>query len=240
MQFLYENRARAISKRNFKQILSRVWSKCITTANITSGFRATGLHPLNPNVPETAFAPSILTERLFNAKTILSNDDEAVEPLSNLITGECSGTTTDTNNDSRSSSPIATLQELNNLISSELLPTTLVSPDIQILQNYSSACHTLTCAGTSGTYYTRALVYYSDTSEESLNCENLSKFDEADVVNKFSSRPVRTYSSSSSDSDMTKESPKTRYFTSAFRITPNKSYHHKPRDGAFGVIRLVR
>lgn len=35
----------------------------MTHSNITSGFKATGLYPFNPQaIPETAFAPSILTE----------------------------------------------------------------------------------------------------------------------------------------------------------------------------------
>lgn len=35
----------------------------MTRSNITSGFKATGLYPFNPQaIPETAFAPSILTE----------------------------------------------------------------------------------------------------------------------------------------------------------------------------------
>lgn len=64
LQFLYENRDKKLTKARFNVILSRVWSKCMTHENITSGFRATGLFPLNEDaIPEIAFAPSVLTAR---------------------------------------------------------------------------------------------------------------------------------------------------------------------------------
>lgn len=61
--FMDQNRDKKLTKARFNVILSSVWSKCMTHSNITSGFRATGLYPFNPQaIPETAFAPSILTE----------------------------------------------------------------------------------------------------------------------------------------------------------------------------------
>lgn len=61
--FFDQNRDKKLTKARFNIILSSVWSKCMTHSNITSGFKATGLYPLNPQaIPETAFAPSILTE----------------------------------------------------------------------------------------------------------------------------------------------------------------------------------
>ncbi|XP_026318758.1 uncharacterized protein LOC113229402 [Hyposmocoma kahamanoa] len=61
--FLDQNPDKKLTKARFNVILSNVWSKCMTHSNITSGFRATGLFLLNPEaIPETAFAPSVLTE----------------------------------------------------------------------------------------------------------------------------------------------------------------------------------
>ncbi|XP_057330208.1 uncharacterized protein LOC130670746 [Microplitis mediator] len=61
--FLEQNRDKKLTKSRFNIILSKVWSKCMTQSNITSGFKATGLYPFNPNaIPETAFGPSAVTE----------------------------------------------------------------------------------------------------------------------------------------------------------------------------------
>ncbi|CAB3233470.1 unnamed protein product [Arctia plantaginis] len=63
LSFLDQNRDKKLTKARFNIILSSVWSKCMTHSNFTSGFKATGLYPFNPQaIPETAFAPSILTE----------------------------------------------------------------------------------------------------------------------------------------------------------------------------------
>lgn len=63
LSFLDQNRDKKLTKARFNIILSSVWSKCMTHSNITSGFRATGLYSFNPQaIPETAFAPSILSE----------------------------------------------------------------------------------------------------------------------------------------------------------------------------------
>ncbi|KAF2897102.1 hypothetical protein ILUMI_09083 [Ignelater luminosus] len=43
-----------------------VWLKSVPTANVMSGSRAAGIWPFNPSViPESAFAPSVLTNRAF-------------------------------------------------------------------------------------------------------------------------------------------------------------------------------
>ncbi|KAF9420025.1 hypothetical protein HW555_003619 [Spodoptera exigua] len=63
LAFMDQNRDKKLTKARFNVILSSVWSKCMTHGNITSGFKATGLYPFNPQaIPETAFAPSILSE----------------------------------------------------------------------------------------------------------------------------------------------------------------------------------
>lgn len=61
--FLEQNPDKKLTKPRFNIILSKVWSKCMTHSNITSGFQATGLYPFNPNaIPEIAFGPSAVTE----------------------------------------------------------------------------------------------------------------------------------------------------------------------------------
>ncbi|XP_028034695.1 uncharacterized protein LOC114246399 [Bombyx mandarina] len=63
LSFMEQNPDKRLTKARFNVILSNVWSKCMTHNNITSGFKTTGLYPLNPQaIPETAFAPSLLTE----------------------------------------------------------------------------------------------------------------------------------------------------------------------------------
>ncbi|CAG4996567.1 unnamed protein product [Parnassius apollo] len=212
LQFLYETRAKAISKQQFNKILTRVWAKCMTTANITSGFSASGLYPLNPNaISETAFAPSILTQRSIHS--VLSNENEVLgHPSPN------SDTAMDTHEDSCSSPPIATLRELRDLIATEILPGTPDTPDIQVFENYSSVRHTPAFADdenlpwTSGIHNKQSLVAYSDT-DESSDTETKRKFVKSKVISKFLNRPLpvrrlRIYSSTDSETDVTNDGSK--------------------------------
>ncbi|XP_044582951.1 MFS-type transporter clz9-like [Cotesia glomerata] len=74
--FLEQNPDKKLTKSRFNIILSKVWSKCMTQSNITSGFQATGLYPFNPNaIPEIAFGPSTVTE--VPASLTLDTVDEA-------------------------------------------------------------------------------------------------------------------------------------------------------------------
>ncbi|KAJ2954232.1 hypothetical protein O0L34_g2477 [Tuta absoluta] len=83
LEHLYKNHAQKLSKTTFNAILSKVWSQCMTLTNITSGFRATGLYPFNPNViPESAYAPSTLTERP-QAEQDNLNHSRASSPIMN-------------------------------------------------------------------------------------------------------------------------------------------------------------
>lgn len=79
---------RSLNKSRFNIIFSRVWPKCMTPENIVSGFRATGLFPLNPDaIPDAAFAPSLVTQRPLPHEineSLPSSDDENV-PLATLI-----------------------------------------------------------------------------------------------------------------------------------------------------------
>lgn len=52
-----------ITRLNFPDVFTPAWGRSMTQSNMTSGFRATGIYPLNPNVIlEDAFAPSTVTE----------------------------------------------------------------------------------------------------------------------------------------------------------------------------------
>lgn len=55
---------RRITRTRFGEILSKVYPRAMSTENLQAGFRATGIYPFNPDIlPESAFAPSFLTER---------------------------------------------------------------------------------------------------------------------------------------------------------------------------------
>ncbi|XP_030752807.1 uncharacterized protein LOC115879903 [Sitophilus oryzae] len=61
--YLCNSLERTLNGVAFNKIFSRTWPKCMTQTNITNGFKATGLYPLDPDViPEDAYAPSIITE----------------------------------------------------------------------------------------------------------------------------------------------------------------------------------
>ncbi|CAG5016892.1 unnamed protein product [Parnassius apollo] len=116
------------------------------------------------------------------------------------------------------SPPIATLQELRDLITTEILPGTSDTPDIQVFQNYSSVRHTPAFADdenlpwTSGIHNKQSLVAYSDT-DESSDTETKSKFVQSKINSKFLYRPfpvrsLRIYSSTDSETDVTNERSK--------------------------------
>ena len=53
---------RVLSKEMFGKTFTSVWTKCMTMANIQSGFRKCGIYPFNKDaIPEYAFAPSDVT-----------------------------------------------------------------------------------------------------------------------------------------------------------------------------------
>ena len=63
MKYLRTHPDRRITKSLFGKLFTPAWNKCMSIGNITSGFRATGIYPFNPNaIPDTAFLPSTLTE----------------------------------------------------------------------------------------------------------------------------------------------------------------------------------
>lgn len=99
------NPDRTLTKARFGIVLSKVWPKCMVPQNIISGFTATGIYPFDPSViPDSAFAPSILSERSHpeqlnrkeNEGSEYSSEDEI--PLSRLFgLSKKSGKTSDLN-----------------------------------------------------------------------------------------------------------------------------------------------
>lgn len=62
--FRRQNPGRSLGKLQFPKLFSEAWYRAATPANGSSGFRATGILPYNPNVfSETSFAPSSVSER---------------------------------------------------------------------------------------------------------------------------------------------------------------------------------
>nr|CAD7415338.1 unnamed protein product [Timema poppensis] len=85
-----------ITRLNFPDVFTPAWGKSMTQSNMTSGFRATGMYPFNPNViPEEAFAPSTVTKL----------------PLTELNNQQSSGLP-DNNQPSTSSDPIPSCSSL--------------------------------------------------------------------------------------------------------------------------------
>ncbi|XP_022910060.2 tigger transposable element-derived protein 1-like [Onthophagus taurus] len=92
---------RKLTKDRFSHIFTPVWEKCMSVANITSGFRVTGIYPFNPRaIPDVAYAPSsvcrpvenqtsstsLLTSPAVGNQESCSSDDDANIPLAVLRT----------------------------------------------------------------------------------------------------------------------------------------------------------
>ncbi|GFO42856.1 tigger transposable element-derived protein 1-like [Plakobranchus ocellatus] len=67
---------RSLSKDVFGKVFIPVWTKCMTMANIQSGFRKCGIYPFNKDaIPEHAFAPSEVTQM-----DVATSDDAPPQP----------------------------------------------------------------------------------------------------------------------------------------------------------------
>lgn len=72
---------RRLTKDRFSEVFTPVWEKCISVANITSGFRITGIYPFDSKViPDAAFTPSSISRRhtVDNETSISSNPSSIV------------------------------------------------------------------------------------------------------------------------------------------------------------------
>ena len=57
-RYLFANPSRVITKFHFSSLFSQAWSRSMTTDNISSGFRTTGIWPFNPNAILSKFPMS--------------------------------------------------------------------------------------------------------------------------------------------------------------------------------------
>ena len=49
-QYMSEHPGRVVTKFQFSTLFSKAWGRSMTMANVTAGFRVTGIYPLNRNV----------------------------------------------------------------------------------------------------------------------------------------------------------------------------------------------
>lgn len=85
LQYWNQNPDRRLTKNRFAAVFTPVWEKCMTVANITSGFRSTGIYPFNPNIiPDEAFAPSTISRKTAEAQENLDSSSDNEMPLSDL------------------------------------------------------------------------------------------------------------------------------------------------------------
>ena len=62
-QWNFYTRANALPKNQFWEVFSPAWNRAMTVANIQSGFRKTGVYPVNFDAIDKAkFNPSIVTD----------------------------------------------------------------------------------------------------------------------------------------------------------------------------------
>ena len=63
LQYTRDNGGLKVGKKNFFKIFNPAWERSATVENLQSGFRATGIFPINFHIiPEVAYAPSMTTE----------------------------------------------------------------------------------------------------------------------------------------------------------------------------------
>ncbi|XP_030746596.1 uncharacterized protein LOC115875316 [Sitophilus oryzae] len=69
---------RKMNKERFSEVFTPVWSRCMTMANITHGFRATGIYPFDKNViPEHAYGPSVPMQQNHTQNGPEGNDENS-------------------------------------------------------------------------------------------------------------------------------------------------------------------
>lgn len=76
--FLSENPLHLVNKHTFPSLFSQAWNNAVSSTNITNGFRACGIHPLNRRaVPTRAYDPARLTDVPLQSPASLQNSSAA-------------------------------------------------------------------------------------------------------------------------------------------------------------------
>ena len=90
-RLLRSSEGRVPTSEDIPAILSEAWPKSVTPVNIMSGFRKSGIHPLNPSyIHDRAFAPSIATcpfersESPVPSESLTEGSDITVEDGANM------------------------------------------------------------------------------------------------------------------------------------------------------------
>ncbi|CAH0727259.1 unnamed protein product, partial [Brenthis ino] len=145
--YAYRHPDRKLTKARFNKIFSKVWPKCVTQDNIKNGFRATGLHPYNPNaIPEQAFAPSILTQRPILHETASNSDDPEAQNFGESAVNHNNDSNTDCEESLR-------------------ISPSLITEYVHVFPPLSSHSQP---QSQSPTYASRKLVDYSSSSESAI------------------------------------------------------------------------
>jgi len=73
LQYTRDHGGVKVGKKNFYKIFNPAWEKSSTVENMQSGFRATGMFPVNfKAVPEVAYTPSLTTDQCVEETTTSS------------------------------------------------------------------------------------------------------------------------------------------------------------------------
>lgn len=165
LNYLCNALERSLNKVAFNHIFSRTWPKCMTQTNITNGFKATGLYPLDPDIiPDDAYAPSIVTERPF-PETL--QDNTTSEPL---ISVHVSPPASQFNEVSELSSPSLIDEIRATHIFSIFLPNSqekIISPSPLSIQDLTLRDQCEVSESSAATKKKAALVPYSSSSDTS-------------------------------------------------------------------------
>ena len=94
--FLAENKGRVITRYDVCQILSKAFVKAVTPSNAISGFRKTGIFPLNKNISPVSIAPSELLNQICNRSPTVEGAPASDSVSENDIVSPATQTSTST------------------------------------------------------------------------------------------------------------------------------------------------
>ena len=84
---------RTVTKCVWPKLIKEAWNMALTPSNIRSGFRTTGIYPLNASaIPSKAFAPSLMsntaTSTAASDATATADSESAITPVTSLSNNE--------------------------------------------------------------------------------------------------------------------------------------------------------